>query len=45
MQRLKGLDYRPTVADMDRLALTWRPLRGCGALMLWHVYGAATLDG
>ena len=45
MQRLKGLDERPDRKTMDRLAEGWRPLRGCGAILLWHVYGAATLDG
>ncbi len=45
MQRLKGLDQRPDRKTMDRLAEGWRPLRGCGAILLWHVYGAATLDG
>lgn len=45
MQRLKGLDDRPNRQEMDRLAEPWRPLRGCGAIFLWHFYGAATLDG
>lgn len=45
MQRLKGLDERPDRKTMDRLAEGWRPLRGCAAILLWHVYGAATLDG
>ncbi|MGI9420136.1 MAG: DNA-3-methyladenine glycosylase family protein [Geminicoccaceae bacterium] len=45
MQRLKGLDGRPDRKRMDQLAEPWRPLRGCGAILLWHVYGAATLDG
>ena len=45
MQRLKGLDGRPDRKTMDELAEPWRPLRGCGAILLWHVYGAATLDG
>lgn len=45
MQRLKSLDERPDRKTMDRLAEGWRPLRGCGAILLWHVYGAATLDG
>lgn len=44
MQRLKGLDARPDRKTMDHLAEPWRPLRGCGAILLWHVYGAATLD-
>ncbi len=44
MQRLKRLELRPTRKVMDQLALPWRPLRGCGAIFLWHFYGAATLD-
>ena len=44
MQRLKGLAVRPDRRRMDALAETWRPYRGCGALFLWHYYGATTLD-
>jgi DNA-3-methyladenine glycosylase II len=44
MQRLKRLEARPNRKAMDRLAEPWRPLRGCGAIFLWHYYGAATLD-
>ena len=44
MQRLKRLDARPNRKAMDQLAEPWRPLRGCGAIFLWHYYGAATLD-
>jgi DNA-3-methyladenine glycosylase II len=44
MQRLKGLAQRPGRKQMDALAEPWRPYRGCAALLLWHVYGAATLD-
>jgi DNA-3-methyladenine glycosylase II len=44
MQRLKGLPARPDRKAMDVLAEPWRPYRGCGALLLWHVYGSATLD-
>ena len=44
MQRLKRLDARPNRKIMDQLAAPWRPLRGCGAIFLWHYYGAATLD-
>ena len=43
MQRLKGLPDRPDRRRMDALAEPWRPYRGCGALFLWHYYGAATL--
>jgi len=44
MQRLKRLEARPNRKAMNRLAEPWRPLRGCGAIFLWHYYGAATLD-
>jgi DNA-3-methyladenine glycosylase II len=44
MQRLKRLEARPNRRAMDQLAEHWRPLRGCGAIFLWHFYGAATLD-
>ena len=44
MQRLKRLDARPNRKAMIELAEPWRPLRGCGAIFLWHFYGAATLD-
>jgi DNA-3-methyladenine glycosylase II len=44
MQRLKRLDARPNRKLMDQLAESWRPLRGCGALLLWRLYGTATLD-
>jgi DNA-3-methyladenine glycosylase II len=44
MQRLKRLEARPNRKAMDVLAEAWRPLRGCGAIFLWHYYGSATLD-
>ena len=44
MQRLKRLEARPNRMAMDQLAAHWRPLRGCGAIFLWHYYGTATLD-
>jgi DNA-3-methyladenine glycosylase II len=44
MQRLKQLEARPNRKAMDQIAEPWRPLRGCGAIFLWHFYGAATLD-
>lgn len=43
-QRLKGLAARPTAKALRVLAEPWRPLRGAGAVFLWHYYGAATLD-
>ena len=39
MQRLKSLDRRPTATEMQDLAEGWRPYRGAGALVLWHLYG------
>jgi DNA-3-methyladenine glycosylase II len=45
MQRLRRLPARPSRRQMDALAEPWRPLRGAGALFLWHYYGATTLDG
>lgn len=40
MKRLKQLNTRPDMARMDALAKEWRPYRGAGALMLWHIYAA-----
>lgn len=39
MKRLKGLDERPNGKQMEQLGASWRPYRGAGALMLWHIYG------
>jgi DNA-3-methyladenine glycosylase II len=39
MKRLKGLDERPNSKQMEQLGVHWRPYRGAGALMLWHIYG------
>ena len=39
MKRLKCLDKRPNGQQMEQLGATWRPYRGAGALMLWHIYG------
>ncbi|MFN4090505.1 MAG: DNA-3-methyladenine glycosylase family protein [Alphaproteobacteria bacterium] len=38
VQRIKRLDVRPGVAEMDRLAAAWRPWRGVAARLLWHYY-------
>jgi DNA-3-methyladenine glycosylase II len=43
MQRLRGLERRPHARLTRDLALPWRPHRGCGALLLWHLYGSTTL--
>ena len=39
MKRLKSLDQRPTAAEMENMGEGWRPYRGAGALVLWHLYG------
>ena len=39
MRRLKSLDERPGPKEMDILAEKWKPYRGAGALVLWHLYG------
>lgn len=48
MKRLKLLDERPNGKMLETLGEAWRPYRGAGALMLWHIYGIlvrkATID-
>ena len=48
MKRLKSLDDRPNGKTLEKLGEAWRPYRGAGALMLWHIYGIlvrkATID-
>ena len=48
MKRLKLLDERPNGKMLEKLGEAWRPYRGAGALMLWHIYGIlvrkATID-
>ena len=48
MKRLKSLAERPNRKMLEKLGETWRPYRGAGALMLWHIYGIlvrkATID-
>ena len=39
MKRLKSMDKRPTAVEMEDMAEVWRPYRGAGALVLWHLYG------
>lgn len=41
MQRLKGLRRRPDPQQLTRRVEAWRPYRGAGAHLLWHVYAAA----
>ena len=43
-QRLKRLEARPTGKALRLQLEPWRPWRGAAALLLWHYYGAATLD-
>lgn len=42
--RLKGWRAKPDDHTMTALGETWRPYRGCGAIFLWHYYGATTLQ-
>ncbi|MBL6775857.1 MAG: DNA-3-methyladenine glycosylase 2 family protein, partial [Candidatus Puniceispirillum sp.] len=48
MKRLKSLDTRPDGKELEHRGDAWRPYRGAGALMLWHIYGIlvrkATVD-
>ena len=39
MKIIKSLDDRPNHKEMESLGENWRPYRGAGALLLWHVYG------
>ena len=39
MKRLKSLDERPNGKMLEMLGEAWRPHRGAGAMMLWHIYG------
>jgi len=39
MKRLKLLDERPNGKMLETLGEAWRPHRGAGAMMLWHIYG------
>jgi len=43
-QRLKRLAERPKAKELRAATESWAPWRGAGAIMLWHFYGAATLD-
>jgi DNA-3-methyladenine glycosylase II len=33
------LESRPTASELEVIAEHWRPYRGAGALVLWHLYG------
>ena len=39
MKLLKSLESRPTASELEVIADHWRPYRGAGALVLWHLYG------
>ena len=43
-QRLKRLDARPKAKAFRIATESWAPWRGAGSILLWHFYGAATLD-
>ena len=43
-QRLKRLDERPKAKAFRAATEFWAPWRGAGSILLWHFYGAATLD-
>lgn len=38
VQQLKGLEHRPTPAELLSLAESWRPYRAVAARLLWHFY-------
>ncbi|MFN8455851.1 MAG: DNA-3-methyladenine glycosylase 2 family protein [Anaerolineae bacterium] len=38
LQKLKGLDLRPTPAELAAVAENWRPYRAVAARLLWHFY-------
>jgi DNA-3-methyladenine glycosylase II len=38
MKILKSRETRPTAEEMEELGEAWRPFRGAGALVLWHLY-------
>lgn len=37
-QRVKGLDARPSAAELEVLGEQWRPFRSVAAQLLWHRY-------
>ncbi len=39
MKLLKSLKTRPSATELEVIAEHWRPYRGAGALVLWHIYG------
>jgi DNA-3-methyladenine glycosylase II len=41
VERLKGLEARPTPKALRAMAETWRPWRSIAARLLWHYYAGA----
>jgi DNA-3-methyladenine glycosylase II len=39
MKLLKSLPNRPNATELEAMGEAWRPYRGAGALVLWHIYG------
>jgi DNA-3-methyladenine glycosylase II len=37
-QRVKGLNARPTPAELETMSSAWRPWRAVAARLLWHFY-------
>ena len=40
LQRLKGLDFRPTPVCVRKIVAQWAPWRSVGSLFLWHYHRA-----
>ena len=38
VQELKGLSYKPSTEEVDKMAEAWRPWRAVAARILWHYY-------
>jgi DNA-3-methyladenine glycosylase II len=38
LQKLKGLEVRPTPQELEAIAESWRPWRAVAARILWHYY-------
>ena len=41
LQKLKGLDQKPTPAEAQKIIEHWSPWRSVGSLFLWHYYHGA----
>ncbi len=44
LQKLKGLPFRPTVAEVEQIAAAWRPWRAVATRFLWHYYLSKPAD-